>query len=87
VDVTDDLRFNQQPMPSDCYPILASFSVPWFAINSMFPNGINIPGFAYEWHQEPESLDDNWYVGVVDTRAAERIASARCASPQQRSSL
>lgn len=65
VDVTDDVRLGQDPMPVDCYPVLGVLSLPWFTVESLVPSGLVDLGYYYQWHLEPANYGEEWYVGMV----------------------
>lgn len=88
VDVTDDVCLGQDPMPVDCYPVLGILSLPWFTVESLVPSGLVDLGYYYQWHLEPDSYGDEWYVGMVRVDAlnqdvpapTQRVASRQAAS-------
>ncbi len=65
VDVSDDYRFMQPPMPSNYYPVLKEVWVPRFQIKDDLPTYRLIDGYLYDWHESPEYEGGCWYVGVV----------------------
>ena len=70
VDVTDDYRLMQPPMPSDFYPVLEEIWLPRHRLDSKLPAWDLIAGYLYDWHETPLQHDGNWYVGVVDQTLA-----------------
>lgn len=62
VDVTDDYRLMQPPMPSDCYPVIGETWLPAFGLHRRLPGVTLVPGYEYDWH---EAGEDSWVVGVV----------------------
>lgn len=70
VDVTDDYRLMQQPMPSDFYPVLREVWLPKHSLSSSLMSAELIDGYLYDWHETPESDLGSWYVGVVDRKLA-----------------
>ncbi|MBV6458585.1 MAG: hypothetical protein HONBIEJF_01717 [Fimbriimonadaceae bacterium] len=67
VDVTDDYRFLETPLPSSCYPILAQMMVPRHNLVSSLCSVPLVEGYLYDWHERPESDLGDWIVGVVDS--------------------
>ena len=63
VDVSDDYRLAQPPMPSDCYPVLEEAWMPTFALSRRLPDASLVDGFLYDWH-EAGGGDEVWVVGV-----------------------
>ena len=62
VDVTDDYRLMQPPMPSDCYPVIGEAWLPAFGLARRLPDVVLVAGYEYDWH---EAGEDSWIVGVV----------------------
>lgn len=69
VDVTDDYRLMQPPMPSDCYPVIGETWLPAFGLARRLSQGALIAGYEYDWHEPGE---DSWVVGVVATEMFDR---------------
>lgn len=65
VDVSDDYRLMQPPMPSDFYPVLEERWLPRFGLSAVLPRDSLVNGYLYDWHQTPEREGGEWYVGVV----------------------
>lgn len=65
LDVTDDYKFMQPPLPAGFYPVLAEKWVLRSSLNTRKVTGDWIDGFLYDWHERPEKEDGDWYVGVV----------------------
>lgn len=65
VDVSDDYRLMQPPMPSDFYPILKETWLPCHNLSQKLTHGGLINGYLYDWHETPDSQAGCWYVGVV----------------------
>jgi len=65
VDVTDDYRLMQPPMPSDLYPIVKEIWLPSHNLTDMLPTASLADGYLYDWHETPEFEGGHWYVGVV----------------------
>jgi hypothetical protein len=66
VDVTDDYRLMQQPMPSDFYPVLKELWLPRHCLNRGIEEVDLVEGYLYDWHETPDREPGSWYVGVVD---------------------
>ena len=64
VDVSDDYRLFQPPMPSDCYPVIEEAWLPTFDLSRRLPDRKLVEGFLYDWH-EAGCGDEAWIVGVV----------------------
>lgn len=71
VDVSDDYRLMQPPMPSDFYPVLRETWLPRHNLTMRLPHETLVQGYLYDWH-EASGEAGMWYVGVV----AEELASA-----------
>ncbi len=67
VDVSDDYRFMQPPLPNDWYPVLRELWVPTMDLDRRLSSLDLVEGYLYDWHQSPEDVGRPWYVGVVDT--------------------
>jgi hypothetical protein len=65
VDVTDDYRLMQPPLPSDFYPVLRETYMPKYKLIDRLPAVDLVNGYLYDWHESPENDHDVWYVGVV----------------------
>lgn len=65
VDVTDDYLLMKPPLPSECYPVLASLWVPRYLLQNRIAEISLVDGYLYDWH-EASGVDGPWYVGVVD---------------------
>jgi hypothetical protein len=65
IDVTDDYRLMQPPLPSACYPVLAEIWVPRHGLLHALPDSTLVEGYLYDWHESPEGDSGSWYVGVV----------------------
>ncbi len=65
VDVTDDYRLMQPPLPSDFYPVLRETYMPRYKLIDRLPRADLVNGYLYDWHESPENDHDVWYVGVV----------------------
>jgi hypothetical protein len=72
VDVSDDYRLMQPPMPSDFYPVLTEVWLPRHTLRNALPYETLVQGYLYDWHESPQNEFDTWYVGVVaETLTAE----------------
>ncbi|MEI7987249.1 MAG: hypothetical protein WCI55_16625 [Armatimonadota bacterium] len=77
VDVTDDYRLMQPPLPSDFYPVLRETYMPRYKLIDQLPRADLVNGYLYDWHESPENDHDVWYVGVVlEELANELLANA-----------
>src|SRR5690348_11046980 len=79
VDVSDDYRLMQPPMPSDFYPVLEEVWLPAHGLAQSLHNRSLVNGYLYDWHESPDKSHASWYVGVVNEALAVRdsIASKR----------
>ncbi len=66
VDVSDDYRLMQPPMPSDYYPVLREVWLPRFRLSKKLSKENLVTGYLYDWHQTPAFECGSWYVGVVE---------------------
>ena len=66
VDVTDDYRLMQPPMPSDFYPVIGELWLPKYNLASQLANCDFMNGYLYDWHEKPVNECGNWYVGMVE---------------------
>lgn len=66
VDVTDDYRFMQPPLPMDWYPVLREVWVTPSDLDRRLATLTLVEGYLYDWHQTPDTEGEPWYVGVVD---------------------
>jgi hypothetical protein len=76
VDVSDDYRLMQPPLPSDFYPVLKEIWLPRHLLSRSFPREDLVPGFLYDWHETPEHELGSWYVGVVDETLSNELTAA-----------
>jgi hypothetical protein len=65
VDVTDDYRLMQPPLPSDFYPVLKEIWLPRHRLAERLSIDGLVAGYLYDWHERPESDSGKWYVGMV----------------------
>jgi hypothetical protein len=75
VDVTDDYRLMQPPLPSDLYPVLKETYLPKYKLIDKLPAAELVHGYLYDWHESPDREDDCWYVGVVLEELANELLS------------
>ena len=68
IDVTDDYRLMQPPLPSDCYPVLTELWVPVYRLKDHLKTLDLVDGYLYDWHESPQDEAGAWYVGVVDSQ-------------------
>ena len=66
VDVSDDYKLMQPPMPSDYYPVLREVLMPRFQLSKKLSHESLVNGYLYDWHETPELECGYWYVGVVE---------------------
>lgn len=66
VDVSDDYRLMQPPLPSSYYPVLREMWMPRHALDKQLANVNLVQGYLYDWHEMPETMPEAWYVGVVN---------------------
>lgn len=83
VDVTDDYRLMQPPLPSDFYPVLKEIWLPCHKLAERLAGGDLVSGYLYDWHERPETDIGNWYVGVVHEEVMneprfQRVLGVRC---------
>jgi len=65
VDVSDDYRLMQPPMPCDFYPVLQEIWLPRYAVQTGLARKSLVDGYLYDWHESPDYEGGAWYVGVV----------------------
>lgn len=65
VDVSDDYRLMQPPMPSDFYPVLREVWLPRYLLSEKLPSESLVTGYLYDWHESGDGQSACWYVGVV----------------------
>lgn len=65
VDVTDDYRLMQPPLPSEFYPVLREVWLPRHRLSEQLVRDELVNGYLYDWHQSPPFEAGEWYVGVV----------------------
>jgi len=75
VDVTDDYKLMQPPMPSDFYPVLMETWLPRHNLSHHLPASTLVQGYLYDWHETPDHEDGAWYVGVVMADLAQELIS------------
>jgi len=73
VDVSDDYRLMQPPMPSDFYPVLGEVWLPRHHLAEKLPGEALVTGYLYDWHELPQGEGGMWYVGVVQQDLAESL--------------
>lgn len=69
VDVSDDYRLMQSPLPSYLYPVLDERWLPVTSIAEL-PDGLSFDGYLYDWHETPSGPGEPWVVAVVDRTLA-----------------
>jgi hypothetical protein len=75
IDVSDDYRLMQPPMPSDFYPVLREVWMPRYHLAEKLPEEALVNGYLYDWHESPDGEGGMWYVGVVQAELANRLLS------------
>lgn len=76
VDVTDDYKLMQEPLPAQCYPILSQTYVPIIRMQDDIQVLELVDGFLYDWHLKPETADEPWVIAVVNRSFAQEICHA-----------
>lgn len=74
VDVTDDYRLMQPPMPSTYYPVVGEFWLPSHGLTNRLSKDDLVAGYLYDWHERPAQGSSEWYVGVVQAGLAQEPA-------------
>ncbi len=75
VDVTDDYKLMQPPMPSDFYPVLMETWLPRHNLSRHLPATTLVQGYLYDWHETPDHEHGAWYVGVVMADLAQEMGT------------
>lgn len=70
VDVSEDYRLMQPPMPSDFYPVLVETWLPRHNIEKSLMDRDLVSGYLYDWHEVPQGDAGKWVVGVVSSSLA-----------------
>jgi len=70
VDVSDDYRLMQSPMPGGFYPILKEVWYPRHRLSHKLVNESLVSGYLYDWHETGDTDEGSWYVGVVAAELA-----------------
>lgn len=73
VDVSDDYRFMQPPMPSDFYPVLEELWLPAHDLDRLLAKDDLLQGYLYDWHECPLDGLGEWTVGVVSAQLASEL--------------
>ncbi len=81
LDVTDDYRLSQGPVPMDCYPVLKEVWVPMFEIDARLADPHLMEGYLYDWHESPDRPDAPWFVGVVHAQLLLEAEARASSSP------
>jgi len=74
IDVSDDYRLMQSPMPSNFYPVLKEIWLPRHGLARKLADDALVTGYLYDWHETPESEVGKWYVGVVQQELTQETA-------------
>jgi len=75
LDVSDDYHLMQPPLPNECYPVLVETYVPRHRVLKHFNELHLVEGFLYDWHQSPDSEEDCWYIGMVNSELVRNLIS------------
>ncbi|MFN8220110.1 MAG: hypothetical protein U0S12_08285 [Fimbriimonadales bacterium] len=65
VDVSDDYRLMQPPMPSEFYPVVSETWMPSYRLEETLTQSGLVGGYLYDWHEAPNDRDKVCYVGMV----------------------
>jgi hypothetical protein len=65
VDVTDDYKLMQPPMPADFYPVIQETWLPRHNLAHQLSQDSLVNGYLYDWHEIADADVEAWYVGVV----------------------
>ena len=65
VDVSDDYRLMQDPMPGPFYPVLKETYRPRYGLVQRLAEEELVSGFLYDWHESPQGEGGPLYVAVV----------------------
>jgi len=76
IDVSDDYRLMQPPMPSDFYPVLREMWMPRYQLAEKLPAEPLAEGYLYDWHESPCGEGGLWYVAVVQADLAEKLLAS-----------
>jgi hypothetical protein len=74
IDVSEDYRLLQSPMPNGFYPVLRELWIPRHNLPRTLSQQSLVQGYLYDWHETGDTEADSWYVGVV---AADLATSPR----------
>jgi hypothetical protein len=70
IDVSEDYRLLQAPMPNGFYPVLGELWFPRHNLPRTLAKAPLVQGYLYDWHETGDSDSDSWYVGVVAAELA-----------------
>ncbi|HWD37309.1 MAG TPA: hypothetical protein VG944_00540 [Fimbriimonas sp.] len=70
VDVSDDYRLMQPPMPSGFYPVVKEAWLPRHNLSHTLAREPLVQGYLYDWHEIGDGERGSWYVGVVAAELA-----------------
>lgn len=73
IDVTDDYRLMQPPLPADWYPVLKETYLPIHRLRRIVHERELVEGFLYDWHERPADETGQWTVGVVQGTYLDQI--------------
>lgn len=75
LDVSDDYRLMQDPLPACCYPVLAEMLWPSYALQGNIHDQRLVEGYLYDWHAS-DSETNSTYIGVVSQELAKSLGEA-----------
>lgn len=87
IDVSDDYRLMQPPMPSECYPVLSERWLPTYKFLEHLTSDSLASGYLYDWHETTGNQFGPWFVGVVERSLAMPQTSAKEIAPSHRPQL
>lgn len=73
LDVSDDYELMREPLPTCCYPVIAEMWVPRWRLPDGLPKQSLAPGYLYDWHDCPDPILDEWFVGVVREELVQQL--------------
>ncbi len=75
IDVSDDYRLMQPPLPSIFYPVLNELWLPRHQILQSLPGSSLVEGYLYDWHESPPEGESDWFVGVVSSELVHQLVT------------
>jgi hypothetical protein len=76
VDVSDDYRYMQSPMPGGFYPVLKEAWFPRHRLSHKLVTESLVQGYLYDWHEMGDTDEESWYVGVVAAELAAALPAS-----------